>query len=86
MAPESETPFTETELLIAVMRDDSEKMVALVADMMNGELRSLEQSASRLSRLVFKALTDREGPNHTGWGERDAWNPPPLKPYAGPRE
>lgn len=44
----SETPYTETEALLAVMNDDDERLAELLAGMLSVELATLRNQAFRL--------------------------------------
>lgn len=48
----TETPYTETEALLAVMNDDWDRCVELLAGMLPGELRRFEDQAYRLHQLI----------------------------------
>lgn len=44
----AQTPFTETEALLAVMNNDEDRLAALLADMTPNELNDLRDQAWRL--------------------------------------
>ena len=48
----TETPYTETEALLAVMNDDWDRCVELLAGMLPGELIRFEEQAYRLHQLI----------------------------------
>ena len=53
-----QTPFTETEALLAVMNDDTARLGALLDDMLPNELRELSEHAHRLMVEVENRRAD----------------------------
>lgn len=49
----AETPYAETEVLLAVMRDDEEEALALLAEMTATERKALQGYADEVSRLAW---------------------------------
>lgn len=51
----SQTPFIETEALLAVMDDDEDRSRELLATMLPNELARFERQVDRLGELVVEA-------------------------------
>jgi hypothetical protein len=49
----AETPYAETEVLLAVMSGDEDAALALLADMTARERRALQEYADEVSRLAW---------------------------------
>lgn len=48
-----ETPYTETEVVLAVLREDEEGALHLLADMTDTERKALQKTADEVSRLAW---------------------------------
>lgn len=55
--PKPQTPFTETELLLAVTTDDFPRITELLDGMHRGELERLADHAAELERLCRRAAS-----------------------------
>lgn len=51
----SDTPFVETEILLAVMRDDTDRAASLASDMSGLELRILEDQLDVTIEIIREA-------------------------------
>jgi hypothetical protein len=63
----NETPYTETEALLAVLNDDSDRLAELLDEMLPNELAALRDQAGKLSLAASTSLyrrqtTPEEGP------------------------
>lgn len=56
-APKPMTPYTETEALLAVMNDDTERLEALLDDMLPGEISALHEQVLTLDAALRQRLT-----------------------------
>jgi hypothetical protein len=48
-----ETPYTDTEVLLAVLRGDEERAIHLLIDMTDTERKALQDAASEVERLAW---------------------------------
>lgn len=55
----NETPYTETEVLLAIMNDDIEKTDRLLRDMLPYELTSFLRSANKLVFYITNAINGK---------------------------
>jgi len=60
----AETPYTETEVLLAVMNSDGERAAELLKSMTLTELETLESQVGILESMVFRAANNLH-PNGT---------------------
>ncbi len=56
----SETPYLETEALLAVLNDDERKLAQLLLGMTSHELRTLADNARHLSWTCHQVLQAKE--------------------------
>jgi hypothetical protein len=61
VSPVSETPYPETEALLAVMNGDTVRMLGLLADMLPGELRAFEKHLTVLRGHVKVCREQQDG-------------------------
>lgn len=55
-APKPETPYMETEALLAVMNDDDERLKAVLDDMHPGEVRELYKQVTTLGTELWNRM------------------------------
>lgn len=48
----NETPYIETELLLAVMNDDEDRAVSLLGEMLPGERQELARQCDQTAKLL----------------------------------
>jgi hypothetical protein len=54
----AETPYIETETLLAVMNDDRERLDALVAELKPGEVKDLYRHTTALQNVLWGRMQD----------------------------
>jgi hypothetical protein len=59
----AETPYTETEALLAVMNEDDERLSDLLGEMTHNELTELRSQTYSLFRACSNAVTTRRVQN-----------------------
>lgn len=57
--PAPQTPFVETEALLAVGLDDEDRAEEILGGMSDGELRNLTTTSLRLANIAAGVLADR---------------------------
>jgi hypothetical protein len=77
------TPYVETEALLAVMEERDDDALAMLRDMMPGELKAFGHNASHLRSLISvvhedqrRESAERAAAEAAGWTEGpDGWEP-----------
>lgn len=63
-APKPETPYTETEALLAVMNEDDERLKSVLDGLLPGEIRELYQQVGKLSTELWTRIQDSTERNY----------------------